>query len=50
MKLKVTCKTCGKTLVQIDKPQITQDDLNTYTGSVSCDDDGSTNVELTQTP
>jgi hypothetical protein len=44
MKLVVTCNICSKKLVEVDKDlvgdPITQDDIDLYSATVSCREDG----------
>lgn len=40
MTLLICCRICHQLIVQIEKPEITQADINLYLQSASCDTDG----------
>lgn len=40
MKLKVTCKICGRTLTSVDKDSVSESDLDEYQKASSCEVDG----------
>jgi hypothetical protein len=40
MKLSITCQTCGRTISIIEKDSISQDDIDNYSTSSSCEVDG----------
>ena len=48
MKLEIKCTTCDKTLVVIDKEVISQEDINMYTNSVSCDEHGNADIQAVE--
>lgn len=57
MRLNISCQICGKILATIEKPEaFTQDDIDMYETSVSCDTvqedgitlDGQTDIQATK--
>ena len=40
MKLTITCQICGRTISTIEKCDISQDDIDTYSNNSSCQVDG----------
>ena len=44
MKLQVICQDCGKMLCEIEKDQVTQDDLDLYSNNVNCQEDPQSEV------
>lgn len=50
MKLTITCQACGKVLATVQKNQVTQDDINMYEASSSCDTVAGESVDDTGNP
>lgn len=49
MKLLVTCQTCGKTLSIVEKDFVTNEDVELYQATSSCEDDGPDNIVVSKT-
>jgi uncharacterized protein with PIN domain len=46
MRYDVICTICNKELVELDKEEVTQEDIDLYKATVACEDHGSEGIDV----